>query len=87
MSGFDERTIERAIRASKVNGKTPTMTGRVLFIDRGIQTIRTDSLMCPIVKCIAGRNAIPGARPGDKVSLWYRVDLRRGFAGWFGRVL
>jgi hypothetical protein len=67
------------------DGRPAQLQGRVLFDDgRGIQTIATDSLIHPIIKCV-GINHIDGARPGDKVLLTYRIDPQLRFGMWFGR--
>ena len=73
-------------RASQVRGQTATMMGRVLFENRGIQTVATDSRIHPVVKC-CGPNYIRGARPGDRVQLAYRIGPGAAYGLWFGRVV
>lgn len=87
MSAFTQRIIQRAIKASQLRMRPAEMSGTVLFITPGIQTVRTDSRIHPIIKCVAGKNWIDGAKPGDKVRLWYRVDPRMMFGMWYGRVV
>jgi len=75
--------LTKLIESAKLRGgRTATLNGRVLFECRGIQTIATDSNIHPIVKCL-GFTYIEGARPGDKVKLYYRIDQRGGL--WYGR--
>lgn len=75
--------LSKLIESAKLRGgRTATLNGRVLFENRGIQTIATDSNIHPIVKCL-GFTYIRDARPGDKVKLFYRINERGGL--WYGR--
>ena len=79
---FNSELVWRAIRASQLQRRKPArMRGWILFQNRGIQTVRTDSRIHPIVK-LWGDACAPGAAPGDAVGLEYRVDPRAQAARW-----
>jgi len=81
---FDRELTEKFLRAAMPRGRVPTMRGEVLFDDgRGIQTVKTDSVIHPVVK-LWGDAAIPNAPPRTKVVLRYRFDPRAGTARWYG---
>jgi hypothetical protein len=76
MKRMGRRTLNRFGRAWK-------MKGRILFEDRAMQTVATDSNIHPIVK-LWGDGYARYAQPGDKVEVWYHWDPQYG-GRWFGK--